>query len=495
MKQSLRTLVIDDDPQLRSYVSEVLRADGWEVSEAESAEQAFGMLSEQNWAVVFCDVILGGADGFSVLRRFKEDLPETKVVLMTGHGTAAGALDATAFGAYDYLLKPFGLDALQSLSGALREQVLNQPAMHVLARRTNGAYQSDIALVGRSAAFIEVMKQVGRVAATNLPVLLTGESGTGKEVVASALHRHSRRAGQPFVAVNCGAIPSELIESELFGHVKGSFTGAERDRRGLWEEADGGTVFLDEITETTPAFQVKLLRALQEGEIRRVGSNQTTRVDVRVIAASNRDVEQEVEAGRFRKDLFYRLNAVAIVLPPLRERREDILPLAKSFAERVYSLNPTVRFSPTALVALERYAWPGNIRELENAVVRAAALSDGTIRPQDLPERVRNYGETKGANGKPLAAEATAAQEEWPSLAEVEGRYVARVLAYTGGNKQAAARMLSVDRKTLDRMIKRHNIDHRKVVRLRAGDYAPQTSAGECRQNRDQLVPNHDPLN
>jgi two-component system response regulator HydG len=204
-------------------------------------------------------------------------------------------------------------------------------------------------------------------------------------VVASALHRRSHRSGKPFVAVNCGAIPAELIESELFGHLKGSFTGADRDRPGLWEEANGGTVFLDEITETTPAFQVKLLRALQEGEIRRVGSNQTTRVDVRVIAASNRDVEEEIAAGRFRKDLFYRLNAVSIVLPPLRDRLEDILPLAWSFAARVHSLNPVVRFSAEALAVLEEYSWPGNIRELENAIVRAAAMCEETIRVKVLP--------------------------------------------------------------------------------------------------------------
>src|SRR5206468_4302952 len=201
--------------------------------------------------------------------------------LMTGHGTAVGALDATAFGAYEYLLKPFGAEALQFLSRAVSERLENKPRHRLMSVKGKASlYQSDIDLVGRSAAFIEVMKQVGKVAATNLPVLLTGESGTGKEVVASALHRRSARGTQPFVAVNCGAIPAELIESELFGHTKGSFTGADRDRRGLWEEADGGTVFLDEITETTPAFQVKLLRALQEGEIRRVGSNRTQQVDV-----------------------------------------------------------------------------------------------------------------------------------------------------------------------------------------------------------------------
>ena len=465
MEQTLQALVIDNKRQLRTFVGMVLRDDGWEVSEAESAKQAFEMLPKRKWAVVFCDVVLGGADGFSVLRRFKEELPETKVVLMTGHGSAVGALDATAFGAYDYLLKPFGVDDLHSLSAAIRERCAARPERRLMERRKGSVYQADIALVGRSATFIEVMKQVGRVASTDLPVFLTGESGTGKEVVASALHRRSLRAEQPFVAVNCGAIPAELIESELFGHVKGSFTGAERDRRGLWEEADGGTVFLDEITETTPTFQVKLLRALQEGEIRRVGSNQTQRVDVRVLAASNCDVEQEVEAGRFRKDLFYRLNAVLIVLPPLRERREDILLLAKSFADRVYSLSPAVRFSAEALELLERYSWPGNIRELENAVVRAAAMCDGMIRVQDLPERVRDFESGKTAADL-QTNERLAAEEEWPSLAEVEGRYVGRMLTHTGGNKQAAARLLGVDRKTLGRMMKRHKIDSGKVARF-----------------------------
>jgi two-component system response regulator AtoC len=449
----MHALVIDDEPQLRSFVSDVLQGEGWEVTEAASAEQAFELLRERDWKVVFCDVMLGGVNGFSVLRRFKEELPMTKVILMTGHGSAVGALDATAYGAYDYLLKPFGVDALQSLSRAVFERLEKTPH-----HRLVGAYETDIDLVGRSEAFIEVMKQVGRVAGTSLPVLLTGESGTGKEVVASALHRRSQRAEKPFVAVNCGAIPAELIESELFGHVRGSFTGADRDRRGLWEEADGGTVFLDEITETTPAFQVKLLRALQEGEIRRVGSNRTQKLDVRVIAASNQDVEMEVKAGRFRQDLFYRLNAVSIVLPPLRERREDILSLAKTFAQQIYSLNPAVTFSREALNLFEQYAWPGNIRELENAVVRAAAMCDGTVRVQDLPERIRNFQrDSEEAVGQ--TGDHTAAKEEWPALAEIEGRYVSRVLDHTGGNKQAAARLLGVDRKTLDRMIKRHHIN------------------------------------
>jgi DNA-binding NtrC family response regulator len=323
------------------------------------------------------------------------------------------------------------------------------------------------------------MKQVGRVAATNLPVFLTGESGTGKELVAAALHQHSGRADKTFVAVNCGAIPAELIESELFGHLKGSFTGADRDRRGLWEEADGGTVFLDEITETTQSFQVKLLRVLQEREIRRVGSNQTRRVDVRVIAASNRDVDEEVKAGRFRNDLFYRLNAVSIILPPLRERREDIPPLAQAFADRVYSLSPAVRFSPEAVILLDQYPWPGNIRELENAVVRAAAMCDGMIRVQDLPERIRNYRDAHQARDEQdkRAVGPAAEPEEWPLLSKVEGRYVARVLIHTSGNKQAAARVLGVDRKTLDRMIKRHQISFERTSSHKPNGFVPNSPA------------------
>src|SRR5882672_2716839 len=472
MDRNLHALVIDDEQPVRDFVCDVLENDGWQVSRAASAEEAFEMSTEENWPIVFCDVMLGGADGFAVLRRFKEELPETKVVLMTGHGNAAGALDATAFGAYDYLLKPFGVEELQSLSAALRDQLNSRPHRVSIGTRPV-ADRSDIDLVGRSHAFIEVMKQVGRVAATSLPVFLTGESGTGKELVASTLHRRSGRADKTFVAVNCGAIPADLIESELFGHVKGSFTGADRDRRGLWEEANEGTVFLDEITETSPSFQVKLLRVLQQGEVRRVGSNQTQKVTARVIASSNRDVEAEVKAGRFREDLYYRLNAVSIVLPPLRERREDIPPLAQTFADRVYSLGPSVRFSLEALELLQKYNWPGNIRELENAVVRAAAMCDGLIRIQDLPERIRNFSDAADVKAAP-ASNKPGERESWPSLAEVEGRHVARVLAHTRGNKQAASRVLGVDRKTLDRMIKRHNISLDKGSMQEPNGYVAQ---------------------
>lgn len=322
--------------------------------------------------------------------------------------------------------------------------------------RRKAASPFDLELVGRSLAFTEVMKQVEGVADTHLPVLLTGESGTGHELIARAIHSRSSRAEQPFVSVNCVAVPTESIEAELFGHIEETTAGG--DRRGLWEEADGGTVFFDEITQTTPSFQAKLLYALQAGEIRRDSSNQSQKINVRVIAASSRNVEQEVAAGRFRSDLFARLNAASIFLPALRNRPEDVEPLAQSFADRVYSLNPTVKFAPEALALLELYSWPGNLRELENVVVRAVGTCDGTIQVKDLPHRIRNFSQKQAELGTPQNGAVDVPQEEWVPLSEIEGRYVAQVLEHTRGNKQAAARVLAVDRKTLDRMIKRHHI-------------------------------------
>ena len=455
----MRALVVEDNELIRSNVAELLRADGWEVGEAESAERAEEMLGEGRWSLVFTDVKLSeksDTEGYDVLQRFNLDQPWARIVLMTGHASAAGALDAISSGAYDYLMKPFENEDVLRIAREVRRG---------LEGGSGGTgelpplpdYKSDVNLVGASSAFVEVMKLVGRVAATPLPVLITGESGTGKEVVARAIHRRSPRSIYPFVAVNCGAIPAELIESELFGHVRGAFTGATSDRVGLWQAADNGTVFLDEITETTPAFQVKLLRALQEGEIRRVGSNHTARVDVRVIAATNRDIEQEVREGRFRQDLFYRLNAVTLRLPPLRERPEDVLPLARHFAERA---GRAVKFSRETVCVLEGYDWPGNVRELENAVVRAAVLCDQVIRPEDLPERVRESRVPRPAEPAAPVGAATASQDkEMLPLSEVERNHVARVLARTGGNKQAAARVLGIDRTTLQRMVKRYALE------------------------------------
>ncbi|MBA3322761.1 MAG: sigma-54-dependent Fis family transcriptional regulator [Pyrinomonadaceae bacterium] len=477
----MKALVIDDEDLVRDNVAEALRAEGWAVREADSAERAYELLSKEPWELVFCDVMLGGPghqDGFAVLRRFTAEQPTAQIVLMTGHGSAVGALDAVSSGAYDYLMKPFDIDDVRTISQAVRRNVEKRAQAVAGELPAPPAYVSDIDLVGRSAAFVEIMKLVGRVATTNLPVLITGESGTGKEVVARAIHRRSPRAAASFVAVNCGAIPAGLIESELFGHARGSFTGATGERRGLWQEADGGTVFLDEITETTLAFQVKLLRALQQGEIRRVGSNHNLRIDARVIAATNDDVEIEMREGRFRQDLLYRLNAVTLHLPPLRERREDIRPLVTRFAERVVRPGvPPVSFSPEALELLENYSWPGNIRELENAVARAAALSDHIVRPQHLPERVREFPDSiDQLTVAPVQSDAE--PSELLSLAELERRHVSRVLAHTGGNKQAAARILGVDRTTLQRMLKRHHPEEGE-----SEDTANQAAAGAGDEN------------
>lgn len=312
--------------------------------------------------------------------------------------------------------------------------------------RRKAAYHLDITSVGRSHAFVEVMAQVGCLSHTNLPVLLTGEPGTGKELVASVIHQGSERADKQFVVVNCGDTSAESIEAELF---------------------EDGTVLLNDICQTSPSFQETLLHALETGEIHRPGSNQMTKMNVRVIVASSHNLEREVAEERFSSELFDRLKVVSIALPPLRERFEDIALLAQSFADRVYVLNPPVKFSYEALALLERYTWPGNIRELENAVVRAAATCDGTIRVKDLPERVRNYTQRHYGG---LSAEQPSnnghGNEEWVPLSVIEGRYVAQVLEHTRGNKQAAARVLAVDRKTLDRMIKRHHIDCESARRI-----------------------------
>jgi len=467
MKRKLPALVIDDDPQMRRLIADTLNSGGWTVREAENADHAFEILPESDWVLVFCDVCLGGTDGYTVLRRFTELQPQAKFILMTGYESALGALEATASGAYDYLVKPFTVNDILTAAAHVRREYerLTANAKTLCMESSTPDYAADSILIGRSPSFIECMKLVGRVAATNMPVLITGESGTGKEIVARAIHQRSRRAQGEFVAVNCGAVPVELIESELFGHVRGSFTGASSERIGLWEAANGGTILLDEITETSPLFQIKLLRALQEGEIRRVGSNRSLKVDVRIIAATNRDIEQEVEAGRFRQDLLYRLNVITINLPPLRDRRDDISVLAEHFARCARTSDTPVNFTADALLALENYDWRGNIRELENAVFHAVSICEREVRPEHLPSRVR-----LATNSFSDASTELIAERKWVRLAELESDYVAQVLAYTKGNKQAAAQLLGIDRKRLSRIIKRYNLDYNVNV---AFDRAP----------------------
>jgi DNA-binding NtrC family response regulator len=448
-------LVVDDEPKVRSLIAQILERDGWNVTKCASAEEAIELISVYPWSLVFCDVVLGKTDGYEVLRRFSKESPKTQFILMTGHGSAAGALDATAIGAHDYLAKPFRVDEILEISKELLNRLsLGQTANDTTEGQTVG-YRSDLGLIGNSPEFVRCLKLVGRVAPTELPVLISGESGTGKEVVARAVHRRSPRADQPFVPVNCGAIPVELIESELFGHAKGSFTGADRERPGLWEEADGGTIFLDEVTETGPQFQVKLLRALQEREIRRVGSNKNIPVDVRVIAATNRNIEEEVKAGRFRQDLMYRLNVVSIELPSLRERRDDILLIANHFLDR--QGNSKMRISPEAAKILKGHRWDGNIRELENAILGAVAVADDTIYPEHLPTKLTAPMATtkiESADANTLV-DSVIKSGDVITMGKMEELYAKAVLEHVGGNKQAAARILDIDRKTLVRMVTR----------------------------------------
>jgi two-component system response regulator AtoC len=457
VKKDLKALVVDDDQQVCGLVGEILRSDGWNVLEVHSSSECIDALTQSNWDLVICDVMLGEANGYSILKHFREKDYPGRFVLMTGQGSAAGALDATAIGAYDYIVKPFKVEQIIAIGNSVRNQLDARSSAKPRSKPAEEGYVSDIPLIGKSPRFVECLKMVGRVATTDLPVLITGESGTGKEVVARAIHLRSKRVGRPFVAVNCGAIPVELIESELFGHAKGSFTGADRERSGLWEDADGGSIFLDEITETSLLFQVKLLRALQEGEIRRVGSNRSQKVDVRVIAATNRRIEDEVAQGRFRQDLMYRLNAVTIELPPLRERRQDIVLLAKHFiTSSGLQADAPREFSQDAIDLLEGYDWPGNVRELENAVLHAVSLSDDTIYPEHLPARIRDSKPRPNTGILPLNGD-TEADRKWVTLAEMEAEYVTRVLKHTGNNKQAASRILDIDRKTLTRIASRNS--------------------------------------
>jgi DNA-binding NtrC family response regulator len=343
---------------------------------------------------VVTDLRLGSGDGLQVIAAAKSSQPETGVIVITGHGSIDTAVAAMKAGAYDYLTKPIEPEELiLALTKSIEHRDLIGEVRRLRAEVTERQGFSKI--ISSSAAMAKVLDLISKVAATEATVLVTGESGTGKELVARALHQNSPRRDGSFVAINCGALPEGLLESELFGHVKGSFTGADRNKRGLFEEASGGTLFLDEISETTPGLQVKLLRALQEGEIRRVGDNHPVKVSARVVAATNRDLKKIASEGKFREDLYYRLKVFPIEIPPLRERIEDVMPLAEAFLKRarIRVGSSATKFSPTSIHALEAYEWPGNVRELEHAIERALIMASGPmIEPEDLPPEVASAG-------------------------------------------------------------------------------------------------------
>jgi DNA-binding NtrC family response regulator len=353
-------------------------------------------------------------------------------------------MEAVHHGANDYICKPFSISLLQSLASAIEQR--RYPSKLVLIEKSRLPQQE---ILGNSPAMIDVVKTAARVAVTDLPIMIQGESGTGKELLARLIHRKSTRAERPFVAVNCGALPDTLLESELFGHTRGAFTGADSVRRGLFEEADGGTLLLDEVTETSPTFQVKLLRVLQEGEFRPLGTNVRKRVNVRVLSATNRDPVSLSEQRLFRQDLVYRLQGVSITLPPLRERPEDIRPMALAFLSRYGAVERRLSITKDALLAMERHSWPGNVRELKHLMQRLAALSSGIIRIDDLP------AEFVSTPRVALVMNDLVREGEMPTLEELESSYLLRVLSAVGGNKSRAAQVMGIDRKTLYRMIER----------------------------------------
>jgi two-component system, NtrC family, response regulator AtoC len=441
----MKVLVVDDEDLVRELVREAMAEQGYEVFTASSGREAVTLGREHEFDLIFSDVVMDGLNGFDVLKAFRHELySKAEIVLMTGQASVEAAIEAVQHGANDYICKPFSIGVLQAIATAVEQR--RYPSKLIPVEAPKGP-QSE--LLGNSPAMIEVVKTAARVAVTDLPVMIRGESGVGKELIARLIHRRSPRADCQFVAVNCGALPDTLLESELFGHTRGAFTGADNARRGLFEEADGGTLLLDEVTETSPQFQVKLLRVLQEGEFRPLGTNTKKRVNVRVIAATNREPQALVEQGLFRQDLLYRLQGVSIILPPLRERCEDVRAMALAFLAQYSMGNRRLSVTKDAMLALERYHWPGNVRELKHLMQRLAALSSGIIRLEDLPSEIVSTPRVASVMNEVIPA------GDLPTLEQLESSYLLRVLSAVGGNKSRAAQVMGVDRKTLYRMIER----------------------------------------
>ncbi|MHB8846009.1 MAG: sigma-54-dependent transcriptional regulator [Nitrospirota bacterium] len=441
MKPSI--LLIDDDASLRRVMEYSLKEHGYDVQAAESGEQGLQRFAQGRFDAVVTDITMPGMNGMEVLRKVQEASPGLPVIVITAYGTIESAVEAMRFGAFDYVTKPFpSKDELHlRLQRALKLQRLERENRNLREAVTDRYSFGKI--LGTSEKMREVLDLAGRVASSDATVLITGESGTGKELLARGVHFNSARSEGPFIAVNCAAIPENLIESELFGHVKGSFTGAVRDREGKFELADGGTLFLDEIGDLRIDLQAKILRALQERTIERVGGSKSIELDVRIVAATNRDLEREVREGRFREDLFYRLSVVTLHLPPLRERKSDIPLLAEHFLKKFNPEGGAI-MSAEALSLLTAYGWPGNVRELENVMERASVLKRGsTIGANDLPEKLSRRA-PEGAAGIILNL-----PDEGLSLEELERDLIVRALEKHSGNQTRAAEFLRITRPTL----------------------------------------------
>ena len=440
-------LVVDDDAAMRELVCDVLLDRGHDCVAVGSGQDALQHLAQKDYAVVLTDLRMKGMAGTELLTEVRRGYPDTGVILMTGFGSIETAVEAMKRGASDYLTKPVKTDDLvRVIERAIRESALRREIGR-LRREVHKEY-SFHQILGKSKPMQAVFDLIRRLSDSATNVLITGESGTGKELVAKAIHYNSDRRDAPFIPVNCAAIPEQLLESELFGYLRGAFTDAKVDKRGLFEEAQKGTLFLDEISELPLMLQAKLLRVIQEREVRRVGATRAVPVDVRIIAATNLKLAEEVEHKRFREDLYYRLNVIEVKLPPLRERREDIPLLVEAFLKKCGESRgkPVKAIGESALAMLVDYAWPGNVRELENVVERAVTLTRGEkIMPEDLPPAIQ------GSRGDRRVLD-EAAERTLP-LHEVEKEYIAKILEKTGGNKYQAAQVLGIDRKTLYRKL------------------------------------------
>jgi two-component system response regulator AtoC len=440
-----RVLVVEDDAVARDLLCEILRGEGFEVDAVDDGAPAVERAADGRYDLVLSDVCMERVGGLDVLRAFSEKSPRTPVILITAFGDVTGAMEAISHGAYDYVSKPFNIEELRlTVARALERRRLSAEAGAAPATADTQVAEIE----GKSQRMLDVYKLVARVAPSTATVLVVGESVTGKELVARAIHNRSPRAGKPFVAVNCTALTESLLESELFGHARGAFTGAVAAKRGLFETANGGTLFLDEIGEMGAKMQAQILRVLQDGEMRPVGGTEPIRVDVRLVCATNRDLDAEVKAGRFREDLYFRINVVTVRMPPLRDRAGDIPILVRHFINKVARREGRAEasVSPEALTLLSSYGWPGNVRELENAIERAVAIAKGNVvLPSDLPAEV--------CGGTPVSPAGII--DDRPTLGELEKRYIALVLAECGGNKKRAAEKLGIDRRTLYRAIER----------------------------------------
>jgi two-component system, NtrC family, response regulator AtoC len=448
----VRFLVVDDQQSIRKLCMTIGKSLGFQCFEAESAEAALALLEVEAPDIILCDLKMAQMSGLEFLGEVRKLLPRTEIAMMTGYGSIESAVQAMKLGAYDYITKPFRVEELKLILQRMTDKVRLVFENQFLRERVSNEMEMN-GIVGSSAKIQEVLRVVSRLQDTRTPVLITGESGTGKELVARAIHYRGNLAKRPFVAVDCGSLVPSLIESELFGYEKGAFTGATKSKIGLFQAANGGTIFLDEIGELPLELQAKLLRVLQEKEIRPVGSNENVKVDVRVIAATNRDLEASYMNGTFRKDLYFRLNVVTIHLPALRERKSDIPTLVQFFLEKM-APNQQMVVTGAAMKSLLAYSWPGNVRELQNCIERAVALGNHTsIDVQDLPPAI-----AEASGSQPATVVESVPLASTTDLEEMERITIQRVFEQVKGDKTAAGKMLGISRATLYRKIKRYGM-------------------------------------